>query len=298
MEESTEKTSYPQLRTIINDTIELANFALQQGRLPQESKLADIYDYQRKIIKHEELSEADIRNALEYYELLRRMLINVTPDTLRDTNESALKNKGGPIKCYLKTINIFTALAVLLILLFNMANGVLSTFFLEPGEDENALLAFLSNAIDATVNYAIPFTYGTLGSCAYLLRVTEKHLRQRDFDVARITEHYNRLVLGTLSGGVIVLFVQDIPTGDGGVLNIAQAALGFLAGYSIDFLFDTLDRIIKAILPKVGIDSVQKRTDDKSKELRIRRIQDMKNKAETDEAQKLLEEVIEYEQMG
>ena len=298
MEENAEKISYPKLRTIIDDTIELANYALQQGKLPQESTLAEIYGYQRHIHNNEPLSDKDIYNVLSYYESLRRTLVNVTPETLRYTKESALNSKESRIKIYLRKLNYITASAVLLILLFNIANGVMETFFIEPGEDENTLSSLFSDTIDAIINYAIPFTYGTLGSCAYLLRVTEKHLRQRDFDIARITEHYNRLVLGTLSGGVIVLFVQDIPTGDGAVLNIAQAALGFLAGYSIDFLFDTLDRIIKAILPKVGIDSVQKRMDEKSKELRIRRIQDMKNKAESNEAQRLLEQVIEYEQMG
>jgi hypothetical protein len=48
-------------------------------------------------------------------------------------------------------------------------------------------------------------------------------------------------------------------SGDGGTtIQLSAAALGFLAGYNTDFLFSTIERVMAALLPKVGIDSVQK----------------------------------------
>jgi hypothetical protein len=96
--------------------------------------------------------------------------------------------------------------------------------------------------------YISPFTYGALGACPHILRVREKHLRERTFGPRRIPQHRNRMVLGTLSGGAIVLFVT-IGEGSDSTLKLTVAAMGFLAGYSIDFLFVILDRILNAIVP-------------------------------------------------
>ena len=41
-------------------------------------------------------------------------------------------------------------------------------------------------------------------------------------------------------------------------IQLSSAALGFLAGYNTDFLFSTIERVMAALLPKVGIDSVQR----------------------------------------
>jgi len=60
-------------------------------------------------------------------------------------------------------------------------------------------------------------------------------------------------VAGTISGGAILLFVNQITTEEGSVIQLSSAALGFLAGYSTDFLFNTIEQVIGAILAKVGI---------------------------------------------
>ena len=66
-------------------------------------------------------------------------------------------------------------------------------------------------------------------------------------------EHLNRLFLGSVSGGVTILFLEDgvsMGGGDEGV-TMSSAALGFIAGYSIEFLYQILEWIINAILPSV-----------------------------------------------
>jgi hypothetical protein len=108
------------------------------------------------------------------------------------------------------------------------------------------------------VELLTPWLYGALGSCVYLLRSAHTYIYLRTFDVRRKPEYTNRMLLGAMSGGAIILFVNQIVGEEGTVIQLSSAALGFLAGYSTDFLFSTIERIITALLPKVGIDTVQK----------------------------------------
>jgi hypothetical protein len=99
---------------------------------------------------------------------------------------------------------------------------------------------------------------GGLGACVYLLRSAHIFIYQRCFNVRRKPEYFNRILLGAVAGGAILLFVDQVTNDEGQVVKLSSAALGFLAGYNTDFLFSTIERVMAALLPKVGIDSVQK----------------------------------------
>ena len=102
-----------------------------------------------------------------------------------------------------------------------------------------------------------PWAYGGLGACVFLLRSAHFFIHQRSFDIRRRPEYYNRILLGVIAGGAILLFVDHITNENGEIVQLSSAALGFLAGYNTDFLFKAIERIAAAILPKVGIDTVQ-----------------------------------------
>jgi hypothetical protein len=102
-----------------------------------------------------------------------------------------------------------------------------------------------------------PWAYGGLGACVYLLRSAHTYIYQRSFDVRRKPEYFNRILLGAVAGGAIMLFVNQISDDEGNVVKLSSAALGFLAGYNTDFLFSAIERVSAAVLPKVGIDTVQ-----------------------------------------
>jgi hypothetical protein len=106
-----------------------------------------------------------------------------------------------------------------------------------------------------TLESMLPWAYGALGSCAYLLRSAHYYIYQRSFDLRRKPEYTNRVLLGAISGGAIILFVNYlVDDGSGTVLHLSSAALGFVAGYSTDFLFNTIERVIAAIFPKTDSD--------------------------------------------
>jgi hypothetical protein len=119
--------------------------------------------------------------------------------------------------------------------------------------------AGLFNLFLQSASIVQPYLYGGLGACAYLLRSAHRYIHERTFDMRRNSEYFNRILIGAVSGGAIVLFVSQISDEDGNVVRLSSAALGFLAGYSNDFLFNVIERIIQAILPKVGINTVAQR---------------------------------------
>jgi hypothetical protein len=102
----------------------------------------------------------------------------------------------------------------------------------------------------------VPWAYGALGACAYLLRSAHTYIYRRCFDLRRKPEYFNRILLGAISGGAIILYTKYLVDQDGTTVSLGSAALGFIAGYSTDFLFNTIERIVTAIFPKVGLETV------------------------------------------
>jgi hypothetical protein len=70
----------------------------------------------------------------------------------------------------------------------------------------------------------------------------------------RKPEYFNRVLLGAISGGAIILFVNYLVDDGGTVLHLSSAALGFVAGYSTDFLFNAIERVVAAVFPKTDSD--------------------------------------------
>jgi len=104
----------------------------------------------------------------------------------------------------------------------------------------------------------IPWAYGGLGACAFLLRSAHAFIYQRSFDLRRKPEYFNRILLGAISGGAIILFTKYLVDQEGTFAQLSASALGFVAGYSTDFLFNTIERIVSAIFPKVALETVPK----------------------------------------
>jgi hypothetical protein len=97
-----------------------------------------------------------------------------------------------------------------------------------------------------------PFIYGGLGACAYLLRSAHSLIAARTFNSSYKPEYLNRILLGVVSGGTATMFATNVVDADGQVLRLSQAAIGFLAGYSTDFLFKTIERLLEALFPRTN----------------------------------------------
>lgn len=133
--------------------------------------------------------------------------------------------------------------------------AVLTTWFAKDEYTAGAMIRW--HILALVLSAVVPFAYGGLGACAFLLKTAHTHIYGRTFDTNRIPEYYNRMLLGAIAGGTIELLIDHI-TQDGAAMQLSAAALAFVAGYNADLLFKSIERISEALLPKVGIESVRR----------------------------------------
>ncbi len=247
---------------LIEGVYRLAVFAIQAGQLPPALKTSVVYEARRALDEGKSIETAVVEELIASYQALKREFPEVTAKSLMATEPKKPGNAlSSPVGGYLKWLWTGTALALALVATSFAFQFYYDVRLPEPG-DELAPSDWLWVGVHEFFNYLEPFLYGALGAIVYLLRITAELLRSREFDPARKLEHINRVVLGTMSGGTIVLLVGQLDAGGGTIIEVSTAALGFLAGYSVEFLFETLDRVIRAILPKVGLDSIRSQARD------------------------------------
>jgi len=252
-----------QIRSEVSDALELVDFIVKTGSrtvnglalAPETLKVIKVTA--GKIRLFESTSEPVRIMASEWtrFELAYYALVEfsspVTVETLRNT-----RNTGQGNFLQASSAQKFTWLLWSLTLLF--AVTVIACAAVATGAD-NATPRSRAEALRALNNYVpiiVPWVYGGLGACAFLLRTAHSRIAERSFDVRRKPEYLNRILLGMVSGGTIVLLFN--PSSDDDTVKISAAALGFIAGYSNDLLFNAVERIVAAILPRVGLDTLKK----------------------------------------
>jgi len=257
------------LTDVLADSINLATYAVEIGRLPESVSFSDLYRmWEQKVEKNERLSEQDVDYLQFCYQELEVELAPVSAMSLRATDTAGASGRKEVFSTeagkHAKRMWIMAFSILGLIIGINLYQY---TFDMFSGD---WAVNYTDRFDSLTVAYWLvgsltPFAYGAFGATVRMLRITEIRLRERSFDPRRLTEHRNRIVLGTLSGGVIVLIFSSGGVGETDV-KLTEAALGFLAGYSIDLLFSLLDRLVKAISPDDG--STDKKNNSHRKEIK------------------------------
>ncbi|EDN67154.1 membrane protein [Beggiatoa sp. PS] len=120
-------------------------------------------------------------------------------------------------------------------------------------------LHVLLEAKNAVLIIFEPFLYGALGAVIYVYKnLTDRYIN-RTLHPYELSTDWLRIFMGGITGGLIVhLFGPFLPdtivgissdqtTGEG--LNVTNMAFGFLAGYSVEFFYQLLDKIIHSITP-------------------------------------------------
>ncbi|HEV2629452.1 MAG TPA: hypothetical protein VGV41_12505 [Pseudolabrys sp.] len=101
----------------------------------------------------------------------------------------------------------------------------------------NSYLLHEGLAIEIISSSVLPIVLGLMGACAYVVRLISDQIKDATFSTTSPIRHRVRLLLGGLAGIVI---------GFGGIVTsagLSSAALAFIAGYSIEPVFATLDSI-------------------------------------------------------
>ena len=188
-----------------------------------------------------------------YYKLARFMS-PITAQTLADTEGAGrgILSMHSPVQIFTKYIWAISILYAVFIVLGEW--GLTRYAPVQEGEVDGW------NTLMQLVQILVPYAYGGLGACAFLLRSAHSYIHERTFDVRKRPEYFSRIVLGTVSGGAIILFVNSVTDTGGSTITLSSAALGFIGGYSTDFLFNAIERVVGALLPKIGIQSIKQGT--------------------------------------
>ena len=239
---------------------ELLELAVEIGKLDPPSLATEVKNLKKVLyyvpqttLTGEQLCQTEA--ALEMlYTRIALLVAPVTIETLRATSDkysiprswwitSLFLGSGSIGRNFLR--QLFWVGALLLILMFT-------------GEYLN-----LSNKITigmkAFIIFLVPFFYGAVGSWIYLYKnITDLYL-ERCLNPKELSTRWLRLFMGSLGGGVMVhlsLHVSDSSTSifiyeqtQSQSQFASMAAIGLLAGYSVDFFYSMLNRLLETILP-------------------------------------------------
>lgn len=163
---------------------------------------------------------------------LGRLLKIITPATvqsLRDTDPAERRIFFlFPMPTYLANhLSIGLVITTLVSVLIAVTGEFWMRYFGEPLDQTDGIF----NNIGLVLSILTPFTYGAMGACVYLLRSLHKYIIERTFDRRRRPEYVNRVLLGSVSGGAMVLLIDQVTTDTGDVIEFSSAVLGFLAGH-------------------------------------------------------------------
>ncbi len=217
-----------------------------------ETILDAIAHSEHQIYLGDDLGPQDIVRLDEALGALSRITMPVSVNTLRHTDSNdtgrSLARKFSKKLYWIAGITVFAVIATEVIL--DYSSAFWPTADAEDSYSFGWYLALLS------LERLEPFIYGALGALAYLLRTAKHFITARSFDVYRIPEYYARLLLGIVSGGAAALLAASVST-DTVVIELSKGVVGFLAGYSTEFLYRLVERLLEALLPRVDISSMR-----------------------------------------
>lgn len=95
--------------------------------------------------------------------------------------------------------------------------------------------------------YLLPLLYGLLGAFAFVLRKLTEDTRQMVYTKESDLKYVLRIHLGALAGLAVGLFFVPEDTSIALPVSLSPLAVAFLTGYSVEFFFSALDRIINII---------------------------------------------------
>jgi len=286
----------------IRDASELLTFAVARGRRVPDATIDAIKAAEQHLTTGEFPAQEDRAAFEKAYRDLARTLAPVTIDSLHATDNTAARQHWllapkaavSEGKLWSRKLTLLTLMFLLIIFVGDngktIVNHPLFTADYRTGSSILGLGLASWQVIAGLFGAVVPFAYGGLGACAFLLKTCHVRLHRREFDPRRIPEYYSRTLLGFVSGGAILLFInpQDTTT------QIGAAGLAFLTGYNTDFLFSTIERLAAALLPKDdGAAATGKAAPAVDASVSLDRVLEQYGKAGTPEEKKVLAELIQ-----
>jgi hypothetical protein len=271
---------------------ELLEFAVETGKLEPPELAVEVKQLKQILfytpiedLNTEEICQAEAKLE-QYYTKIAQLISPVSLLTLRATNENYKIARPWWKTFFLGSgsvgRNFFRQL-------FWVAIVLISIMFLRQYmtiAEENKHSEFLK--------FIDPFLYGALGALIYLYKsLTERYIN-RTLHPKELYTQWLRLFMGALVGGLLVNLLDTLPNNDIVNNTVSAIVVGFLAGYSVEFFYNTLDKAINAITPyttvaetTINMTPQQVQIDNLTK-----RLMEMNNEADKETIRRLLEKLV------
>lgn len=241
---------------------ELLEFAVETGQIDSPNLVREVKNLKKVLFyaPPETLNIENLCNAeaeLEkHYATLSELLSPVTILTLRTTSEDHPVHRPWWQALFLGTAsvgrNFFRKLfwvGLLLIILIFLREYTLNPATLSGTSLSTIINPFMYGMLIDILKFIDPFLYGALGALVYVYKDLNKHYIERTLHPKKLATNWLRLFMGALAGGLIVNLFSSFLNNTIPGTKVPSVAVGFLAGYSVDFFYKTLDMSIRAIIP-------------------------------------------------
>lgn len=114
---------------------------------------------------------------------------------------------------------------------------------------ERPSLHFANIILSSLSQFIFPLLFGIMGAFLFILRELQRSINKTTFLPENQIGYRVRLVLGALSGLTVGFLLGDETGQSAGfeISNLSPLTISFLAGYSVDLLFTTMDNLIKRL---------------------------------------------------
>lgn len=267
---------------------ELLEFAAENGKLDPPELAIKVKKFKKVLfytppdaLTPEMICETEAELE-KLYATFTELLSPVTALTLRTTSEKYAVHRSSLWKAiFLGSSsvgrNFFRQLFWVAMLLI----GIICLRKLTMGGEEDSL-AFVD-----------PFLYGALGALVYLYKNLTDFYTKRILHPRKLATNWLRLFMGALTGALVVnLFGTSLEHAIPGA-NIPPVALGFLAGYSVEFFYQALDKFINTITPKDKTQTTSTVVTPRQTQMAIltKRLKEMTNEEDKAAIRRLLEKI-------
>ena len=113
--------------------------------------------------------------------------------------------------------------------------------------DPESTLTRAQSIVKSIVTLLLPFFYACMGALIYILRTISGELNSMQYSRARMTQYSLRLPMGIVAG-VSIGFLFQPETYNSLSSSLTPLGIAFIAGYSVELLFNIVDRVIEAFV--------------------------------------------------
>ncbi len=278
------------------EALNLLRYSIRSGLNVSDPTIDKLKQYANRILGK---PEATINDCIEFEKAYRDLLEVTRPVTYETLSACEPEYSTVPLRysiAFKMSVRLWICtIAFALFIIITQARELLLDTYSPLGEESSGAI-IAQHKVLLVLKLILPFMYGALGALVYLLRRCHSLTHERTFDPLRRSEYMNRALLGAISGGVILLFLDPDSLELGESTRLTGVSLAFLTGYNCDFLFSTLERIAAAILPKVateGKSTTSTASSSVTAKFDVDKLLDMYKASTDDNEKKFLQDLID-----